>query len=181
VVKQARSATTDLRYDFGLVALRVRDDDGSWRALPLRPRVVRRGATAGPLLRAGRATGLPDGTRLAVGGDEAVTVSGAFRSRSGRRLRRGVRFRFAPTACGVRMTVPARRGDRFGYSAFFAGTPAAAQGSVADAEQVISFGARASIRRGGLHASGAEPRLTEMRLRFGPAKGRSLTLETCAR
>jgi hypothetical protein len=180
-VKQARTAAADLRYDFGLVALRVRADDGSWRALPLRPRVERRGATAGPLLRRGRVTGLPEGRRMRLAGGGAVTVGGAFRTRSGRLLRRGVRFRFAPTGCGVRLAVPTRRGDRHEYSAFFSGSPRTAARSVADARQVVSFGSRATVGRRGRHASGAEPRLTEMRLRFAPAAAGKLTLETCAR
>ena len=179
-VKQARSAATDLRYDFGVVALRVRDDDGTWRALPLRPRLSRAIASAGPLLRLGRRTGAPEGGRIAIGRDGTVTIAGGFRTRSGRWLRRGVRFRFEPTGCGVRTTVPARRGDRHRYSAFFAGSPSASGRSVADARHVVSFGSRAAVGRGGRHASGAEPRLTEMRLRFGPAAG-PLTLETCAR
>ena len=175
-VKQARSANSDLRYDFGLVALRVRHDDGSWRALPVRPRIVQHGVTAGPML---RPNGSPHGTRLAVDGDGAVTVSGEFRSRRGRRLRRA-RFRFEPTACGVRTTVPSRPGDRYVYSAFFAGTPRSSGRSVADAAQEVSFGRRASVTRGVRRASGAEPRLTEMRLRFAPGPG-PLTMETCAR
>jgi hypothetical protein len=133
------------------------------------------------VLGTGRAAGLPHGRRLAVAGDGTVTVRGGFRARSGRWVRRRARFRFAPTACGVRMTVPARRGDRLRYSAFFAGSPRAGGRSVADARQVVSFGSRASVSRAGRHASGAEPRLTEMRLRFAPATASRLTVETCAR
>ena len=181
-VKQARSANADLRYDFGLVALRVRMDDGSWRALPVRPRVIRRDVSAGPLLRAGGRSGLAEGERIAVGPGRRVTVTGGFRTRSGRLLRRGVRFRFSPTACGVRMSVPLRRGDRVRQAAFFGGSPRRpGPRSVADGRQIVSFSARARHRNAGRHASGADPRLTEVRLRFGRSSGRALEVETCAR
>jgi hypothetical protein len=178
-VKHARSAAADLRYDFGLVALRVRGEDGDWRALPVRPRVARRAATAGPVVGRGRRAGLPDGDRIALASGGTVTVHGGFRSRSGRLLRRAA-FRFTPTACGVRLAVAARRGERFGYSAFFAASPRRVGArTIADAQQVVSFGARARARRVGRHASGADPRVTEMRVRPGAA--RTMTVETCAR
>lgn len=181
-VKQARSAGADLRYDFGLVAVRVRMDDGSWRALPVRPRVIRPDASAGPLLRARGRRGLAHGDRIEVGPGGRVTVTGGFRTGSGRVLRRGVRFRFSPTDCGVRMSVPVRRGDRLRQSAFFGGSPRRpGPRSVADGRQIVSFSARARHRTAGRYASGADPRVTEVRLRFGRSSGRPLELETCAR
>jgi unsaturated chondroitin disaccharide hydrolase len=170
-VKQAKSDPSDLRYDFGLVALKLRGADGSWRTLPLRPRTD---AAAGPVLGAG---GEPEGRRLSVARDGTVTVAGGFRARSGRWVRKGVRFRFAPTRCGVRLSLPARRGDRFGYSAWFTRKPSLRGGRLVGGDQALSFTPRpASLRTGGRFASGLDARLVRARMLFKP-RGKRLAIE----
>jgi unsaturated chondroitin disaccharide hydrolase len=171
-VKQARSDPADLRYDFGLVALKVRDEDGVWRTLPLRPRARE---TAGPVLGGG---GLPEGRRLSVARDGTVSVAGGFRTAAGRWLRKGVRFRFAPTRCGVRLSLPARRRDVFRYSAWFTQDPSIRGGRLVGGDQVVTTtpGSGGRIRRG--YASGLDARLVRDRLRFA-IPGRRLAIEHC--
>jgi hypothetical protein len=114
-----RQQRGDLRDDFGLVALKQRSADGAWREL-LRPRPLTFGpGSAGPVLVQGSHRGLPYGRSIAVGRDGVVTVSGGFREASGRWLRGEVRFRFAPVGGnGVRLSFPARRGDRIELTTF---------------------------------------------------------------
>ena len=179
-VKQAKTAK-DLRYDFGLVAVKVRGDDGTWRTLPVRPRRERESDTAGPILRRGGRRGVPEGRRLRVDGRGAVTVTGGYR-RGRRWLRRGVRFRFTPTGCGVRLRAPRRAGDAFEYSAFFSAAPTKAPDRVAGAGQELSFGPRASTRVQRGYASDLDPRLFRARMRFARATGATpLSVTTCAR
>jgi hypothetical protein len=170
-VKQSRSATADLRYDFGLVALQVRGDGGAWHPVtPLRPRIERRSDSAGPLLD-GMA---PAGRSLRLGSGGAVAIAARFGSR-----RRAVRF--APTACGVRLSLRTRARERVEYSGFFAGSPASSGRRVADAVQRLTFSTRAAAHRSRTRGSGSDARITRVRLRFGhPANGK-LTIETCAR
>jgi hypothetical protein len=176
-VKQAHS-DDDLRYDFGLVALQVRGDDGTWRnAMPLRPRVESAADTAGPVLSKG---GAAEGTGITVAGDGKVTVSGGFRRASGSWLRRGVRFQFTPTSCGVRLDVPARKGDAFEYSAFFRSNPTATDGKLAAGGSELSYSPAASVTRKSGYASDLDPRLVRAKLRFASATGAGLSLTTCA-
>jgi hypothetical protein len=148
--------------------------------MPLRPLIERGGDSAGPLLRSGGSTGVPHGRALRVARDGTVTVRGGFRARGGRLLRRGVRFRFEPTACGVRLSLPARPTDRLEYSAFFAGSPSATGGGASDADQEVTFSPRAAAHRSGRHASGSDARITRLRLRFARPASRKLSITTCA-
>jgi hypothetical protein len=180
-VKQAHSDPTDLRYDFGLVAMQIRGSDGNWtNAMPLRPRVERAGETAGPVLRRGLA-GMAEGTATKVASNGTVTVDGGFRHGSGRWVRRGVRFRFAPTACGVSLKVPARSGDAFDYSAFFNASPTVQPKRIAGGGQELSFSPAASARKASGFASDLDPRLVRAKLRFAHVTGAGLSLTTCAR
>ncbi|MDX6564198.1 MAG: hypothetical protein QOD65_4012, partial [Gaiellales bacterium] len=108
-----RIITYDRRYDFGLVALKQRIPDGSWRDV-LRPRPNTRGPSedsAGPVIE-------KDGVRYMAYGDTnearpggVVIVRGGYRSEEGVWLRQGVTFRFAPVRDGVAMSFPLRAGD----------------------------------------------------------------------
>lgn len=191
-VRQASSITkhqSDLRYDFGLVALKQLRD-GSWRDVqPLRPTTSGEQATsAGPLLvlRTAGGVGIPYGSRIAVGADRATTVSGGFKAPrpSLRWLRRGVRFRFEPVACGMRLTFPVRAGDSVEYSAFMRGTKRSvtiADGSVADAGHTVSYDTPARVTLEGGYASGADPRLVRARLRFEPDAARTVGITVCSK
>jgi hypothetical protein len=190
-VRQASSLfrhEIDLRYDFGLVALKQRTGSG-WRDVqPLRPATSDGPTSAGPLMlvRTGSGIGIPFGRRISVGTDRAVTVTGGYRAPrpSLRWLRRGVSFRFEPIACGMRMTFPARAGDSLEYSAFMRGTAAdvtVAERSVADAGHVVSFDQPAQVTVEEGYASGADPRLVRARIRFAPQADSTVGITICSR
>ena len=189
-VRQASSLLkheTDLRYDFGLVAFKQLRD-GAWRDVqPLRPTTSKEPTSAGPLLvlRTGRGIGIPFGERLSVGG-RATTVTGGFRAPrpSLRWLRRGVRFRFEPAGCGMRLTFPARAGDSLEYSAFMRGTKAdvtIGESSVSDAGHTVAYDHPARVTLEGGYSSGADPALVRARVRFEPAEARVIAVTICAR
>jgi hypothetical protein len=115
-----------------------------------------------------------------------VTVTGGYRAPrpSLRWLRRGVRFRFEPVACGIRMTFPARAGDSLEYSAFMRGTAAdvaVAERSVSDAGHVVSFDQPAQVTLEEGYASGADPRLVRARIRFAPQADSTVGITICSR
>ena len=166
-VKRARTSIRDLRYDVGLVALQV----GSENVMPLRPRTLKGDQSAGPLL-SGAA---PEFTTLARGRNGRVVGRGGFRRKSGRWVRRGVRFTFAPTGCGVRISWNARRGDRYTYSGFFAERPSKGSRTVSDSSQVIRVDAPFTMGAAAGYSSGSHASLTRAVLRF-----RSPAIEVCA-
>jgi hypothetical protein len=138
-VRQSPSAGGDLRYDFGLVALKRRDPDGTWHdALPLRPHPHRVPDSAGPLLNGAP----PVGRSLKVARSGRVTIKGDYPTR------KGVRFVFQPTGClGLQITVsPTRPTDRYEYSWFVRPGDEAPRG-----------------RRERGYASGVDPTLTRIR------------------
>ena len=143
----------DLRYDFGLVAAKWRRPDGSWQDI-LRPRpyVFNRAASAGPIIERGGRRWLPYGDRIRVGVRGAVVVSGGFSDTSGHRLR-GATFRYTPTARGVTVTFPVRRGDTLLFTTYLsAGDGFRLGDGVADRVSIATASPRpATIRsRGGL-------------------------------
>jgi hypothetical protein len=190
-VRQASSLDrhdSDLRWDFGLVSLKQLRD-GGWRDVqPPRPASDGRATSAGPLLRlGGNGAAIPFGRRSAAGPSGGVTVSGGFRlpRPSLRWVRRGVKFRFRPVSCGVRMSFPARRGDRFDYSAFMRGSKRSVtvgRRSVADARHVVTFDAPAKVQLIRGYASGADPALVRARIRFKKqSRARAIAITVCAR
>ena len=109
-----RTITHDRRYDFGLVALKQRLADGSWRDV-MRPRPDTLGPSrdsAGPVIEVGGVRYLPYGNTIAVRPGGVVEVRGGYRSETGVWLRQGVTFRFTPVRDGVAMSFPLRAGDR---------------------------------------------------------------------
>jgi hypothetical protein len=191
-VRQASSYArhaSDLRWDFGLVAVK-RLIGGHWRDVqPLRPTTSGPKATsAGPLLilKTAAGSGIPQGTSLKVGPSRVTTVTGGFREpgKNGRWLRRGVRFSYEPTACGVQLSFPARKGDKIEYSAFMRGSKgdvSIAGRSVSDAGQVVSFDHPAHVTLESGYASGADPALVRARLRFSAPAAETIAVQVCSR
>lgn len=150
----------DLRYDFGLLRLKLRGADGTWSDL-LAPRPLTETGnattrTAGPTLTVGGRTGYPEGNSIAAASDGTITVRGGFRTASGEWLRRGVRFRYRPLADGVRLTVDGLAGGTLRVRTF--GTPSGLRrrdGRTLDADGTrISFGAPATVSiSGGFHSA----------------------------
>ena len=175
-VKRARTSIRDLRYDTGLVALKVLRR-GEWRdVMPLRPRTLRGDQSAGPVLAGG---GAPEFGELKAARGGRVIARGGFRTRTGRWLRRGVTFTFAPTACGARMTWNARKGDAYAYSGFFAGEPSIGTGSINDAQQQIRFGQRIAASRQLGYSSASDAELMRVTARFKRSRSGSASIEIC--
>jgi hypothetical protein len=175
-VKRTRTSTFDLRYDFGLVALK-RYEDGAWRdVLPARPRTTRAADSAGPVLLSGGTRGYPEGTSIATAKGNRVVVKGGFRASNGRWLRKGVTFTFAPTSCGVRLTFNGRANDLYEYSGFFRADPKRSGNAVQDETQRLAFGARPSVTYRGEYASGSDVGLVR-----ATARVRNRSLHLCGR
>jgi len=180
-VRRMRSAdrANDLRYDFGLVAMKT-PAGGTWRdVLRVRPRVTRGRDTTGPVLRVGGAAGLPLGERMSISRAGVVTVVGGFRTAGGRVLRRGVRFTFAPAGRCVRTTVAARRGDRLEQSFFFRGKPRRSSTALVDGDQRVGASQPFSAAVGGRYTSAIDVKLDRARLRFVARRAGALVVSVC--
>jgi hypothetical protein len=132
-----RSQRRDGRAAFGVRALKRRDDSGAWADLaPAAPAVTGRpSGSFGPALRLrSGALARPRGTRIDVRRRRIVVRGGWMRA--GRWVRRGVRFRFTPTARGARIDVSTRKDDRLVYAALTEGPPEQRPRGVADAVAV---------------------------------------------
>jgi hypothetical protein len=183
VKRQASSKRrNDMRYDFGLVALKTLRD-GVWSdVLRLRPQTSTRPDSVGPVLLSGGAEGLPRGGRLTTARGQ-VTVAGGYRSPQRRWLRRGVRWTWRATSCGARLGFPVRAGDRYDYSTFFVddGSPPRLRGAVlADERQRVSFSSapvRMSLQKG--YVSGLDPRLVRARAILTAPRSGVMRIETC--
>ena len=90
----------------------------------------------------------------------------------GTTVRSGVTFRFSPRTCGgVAVSWPAQPGDAFEYSDFVvAHGPAPAQ--------VSPRPVGTSVQRG--YASGLDPRLDRIRMRFSLRGGGPITVNKCS-
>ena len=191
-VKQASSFVNfpgDLRWDFGMVALKL-FRNGAWRDVqPLRPVTERTKAqSAGPQLRLTRRgrTGLPYGVNIRVSRDKVTRIDGGWRLPypSKTWLRRNVTFRFEPVACGVRIAFPARRGDKLEYSAFMRGRRGDVQvgeSTVSDSRQIVSFDHPGRVELESGYASASDPRLVRARIRFEPAAADTIGITVCSR
>ena len=172
----AKTAADDLRYDFGLVALKTRNGANGWVDV-VRPRPHTRTGpdSAGPVLRRSAGVGLPEGEDMTIGADGTVTVTGGFRTVAGDWLRRGVRFRFQPHEGGVRLIFPTERGDRIKYSVFFRngdGHPTVGRRSIADSRQRVTFSPDAEVAfDADEYASGRDARLVRANLYFPESDG----------
>ena len=110
----SRPGLPDLRYDFGLVALKRREGGEPWRDL-LRPRPETEDApadSAGPVVVRGGVRYLPQGESVSVRPDGTVRVAGRFRSPEGERLPRSTVFAYRPARDGVTLSFRALAGDR---------------------------------------------------------------------
>jgi len=176
-VKRATSRAdfpNDLRYDFGLVALKESDGAGTgWTdLLPLRPRTKDRPDSAGPILLKGNRRALPYGRRMKLDDDGVVRIGGGFMTQTGEWLRSGVTFRFAPDDGGVRLTFGAHARERFEYSAFFregAAALAVEDHGVTGGDLRVSCSEPVEVELEDGYSSGTDPRLVRARLRFRAA------------
>jgi hypothetical protein len=175
-VKRARTSVRDLRYDVGLISVKVRS--GPWQdVVPLRPRTLRGDQSAGPLL----GGGAPYFTSFEPGKRGRIVARGGFRKRSGRWVRRGVRFTFAPLPCGVRIAWNARAGDRYTYSEFFTREPFETGTRLSDGMHDVHTSSQATVATDEGYSSGANASLTRAVLRFEQQRNGTAAIEVCAR
>ncbi len=173
-----RPITYDLRYDFGLVALKRRDPAGRWRDV-VRPRPNTRGPThdsAGPVIVKNSVRYLPFGTSVATRPGGIVLVRGGFRSEKGVWLRRGVTFRFAPVAGGVALSFPLKAGDRARIVTFLPQSEARVRtASVSDRNSTASVSLRPTqIRLGRGYASCCDEHLVAAAMSLRPASSQTV-------
>lgn len=173
-----RTITYDLRYDFGLVALKRRDGSGRWRDV-VRPRPNTRGPardSAGPVILDGGQRYLPYGESITTRPGGVVLVRGGFRSEAGAWLRRGVKFRFAPVAGGVALSFPLRAGDNARMVTFLPEREARRDGaSVSDRNSSASLTPRpAQVRFGSGYASCCDARLVAATMSLRPERAETV-------
>jgi hypothetical protein len=194
----------DVRYDFGIVALKLLRD-GRWTdVVRHRPLTKDEPDSAGPILRAGGVTGFPFASEVGLAPDGTVTMRGGWRraptqtkrvvatlpgggkvralgSIAGAPIRTGVVFRFDPTACGIRLSFPVRAGDTIEYSAFL--TPRGLHTGarlLGDAFGTVTFGHEAGVDVEEGYGSGMDPALVRARATFRPEFGGSMSIAHCA-
>ena len=176
-VKQSRSAVTDLRYDFGLVAMKVAGPTGWQDVVPIRPNVHTRNATVGPILQRGGAVGFPVGERMLVGRSGWVTVVGGYRTARGDLLRTAT-FRFRATGDCVAFSFRLRRGERVRYASFLTRLQTRSPRGFSGGSARISVrpaARRTTVARG--FASGSDARLVRVDTTLqGPAVAQ---IKTC--
>ena len=144
----------DGRSAFGIRALKRRAPGGRWIDLvPEAPTAAGhpRGSFGPALLLRGGGLAKPRGKRIEVRRGRIV-IHGGWVHR-GRWVRRDVAFRFAPTARGARIVVPARKGDRIVYSALTDGRPEQVRRGVAAPVASTRASRRAQVRIRGPYAS----------------------------
>jgi hypothetical protein len=180
VKRQASSKRRkDMRYDFGLLALKAKDGDRWTDVLRLRPTTSTAEDSVGPILRTGGAEGLPRGERESVRTGSA-SITGGYRTTGRKYLRRGVRWTWTATSCGVRLSFGVKAGDRYEYSTFFRGTPALKGKVLADDAQKVTFStAPLRISRTGGYISGLDPSLTRAKAILQVRAAGTFTIETC--
>ena len=194
----------DVRYDFGLVALKLLRG-GRWTDVVRHRPLTRAGPdSAGPILRSGGTAAFPFASGVGLAPDGGVTMRGGWRlaptqvkrvvatlpdgskvralgSIAGRPVRTGVVFRFDPTACGARLSFPVRAGDAIEYSAFL--TPRGLRTGPRRLEDAfarveLATPARVEVEDG--YGSGADAALVRARATFEPLRAGAVAIEHCA-
>jgi hypothetical protein len=164
---------TDLRYDFGLLRLKVRED-GRWTdVLERRPLTEGAGVpkdSGGPVLLTGAGPALPEG-RISVDRRGVVRVRGGWRV--GRRLVRRGTFTFTPKSRGVALRVTGLRArDRVRLLAFAGPTATVGTRQLSAGALRLRTSRDIEVRRGNGFASATAERLTRYELiaRMGGAR-----------
>ena len=174
-----QTITYDLRYDFGLVALKQRDARGGWRDI-VRPRPNTRGPShdsAGPVIVKDGVRYLPYGESMAVRPGGVVLVRGGYRSEEGVWLRRGITFRFQPVKDGVAISFPLLAGDAARFVTFLPAGEARRRGrAVSDENSNASVSLRpASMRFGRGYASCCDEHLVAATMSLRPPTDQTVT------
>jgi hypothetical protein len=171
----------DVRYDSGLVALQSTPPGGpATDVIPARPHSRRRDDRAEPVLLRGRDAAGFWGTRLRTTAGGGVDLTGGFRA-GARWLRRGVTIAYRPMGCGLRESLPTRRGDHIERTLWTRGKPHVTGSTLRDSAQRVTLGTRPTrIEFRGGYASGSEQHLVRVRMSFS-GTGKPLTIDYCPR
>jgi hypothetical protein len=180
-----RTITYDLRYDFGMVALKRRGADGKWRDV-VRPRPNTRGPahdSAGPVIVEDGVRYLPFGDSISARDGGVVLVRGGFRSEEGVWLRRGVTFRFAPVERGVELSFPLEAGDAARVVTFLPEDEAREDGrTVTDESSSSTVSLRpANVRFGKGYASCCDEHLVAATMSLQPERDQTVRWTVQAR
>ena len=113
----------DLRYDFGLMAFKLRKQ-GEWaNAIPIRPfgqRYSRRDSL-GPLLVVGKRLAYPRGTTLTIRG-KSIIIGGVYETAGGKVIRSRVSWSYTIAGEQVRLRINTRPGDKYVFGNLRAGS-----------------------------------------------------------
>lgn len=182
--KRSTKRPNDLRYDFGLIALKVRQG-GVWTGVVrARPKTNQAFDSAGPTLVTASQIGLPRGERLRVRRG-TVVVAGGYRTPDRKWLRQSVTWTYRAVPCGVKLTFFAIAGEYYQYSVFLrrdAGRPSLRGRTLVGGTSKVLFTYRpVSILRRGGYASGNDASLTRVRLTLFAPKTGPMSITTCRR
>jgi hypothetical protein len=177
---------TDVRYDGGLLRVKLRGSDGVWKDLvPTRPRLPVNGAdSAGPLIiRTDKGTAVFQGDRIRAGGAEGMRMIGGYRRLRGRPgVSRSADERFRPLSCGVDVSFPVRKDDVVEYSVYLAdrGHSTRGGGTVTSEGTAVTASPepRIVIERG--YRSATDPSVLRARLRWHADENRRMHVRICA-
>jgi len=148
--------------------------------LPQRPLrlPLTREDTSGPILRRGsRLTAFPYGSDVRIRRGSRVDWAVDFRQPGYGALVRRSAVSFEPVRCGVRMRVPARRGDRHSISAFLPAEPGPrrvrGRGVIAGGNLRVSHSGPGRIVLGGRYTGSIDPALVRTRLSSQAGRSRA--------
>ncbi|HKP89035.1 MAG TPA: hypothetical protein VJT75_03575, partial [Thermoleophilaceae bacterium] len=175
----------DLRYDAGLVALKLHQD-GAWRDLiPRRPLLPARGNdAAGPVIHRDGGVAVFAADRIRRRGSRGLQAVGGYRALRGRPgVSRRADERFKPLDCGVQVSFRARAGDRMEYSAFLPDPEnggRAHDGVVRSGGTEVVASPRPRLRLSHDWISATHPRVLRARMSWHPKSARRISVRICA-
>jgi hypothetical protein len=172
----------DLRYDSGLVALKLRSRRGGWLdVLRLRPITAGPLDSVGPLRLEGAGTGLPVAGRLRRTKSGTAILGVRFEDASGKASGGEGAVRYRPRPCGASISLPA---GAYEYSVFLPARsrlPRVEARSIRDREIRVSFSRPGTVSFQMGYSSGADADLLRARIRFERDAGKPLTITLCGR
>ena len=176
---------TDVRYDGGLLLVKLRQNDGTWADLiPTRPRLPLHGNdSAGPLIiRNSRGTAVFDGHRIRAHGAKGLTMVGEYRRlRGDPGVSRFSNERFRPVACGVEVSFPAKKGDVVENSVFLrkTGPYSAGGGAVTSGGTTVTAKPKPRIVVERKYRSATDPDVIRARLRWSVDADKKIKVKIC--
>jgi hypothetical protein len=175
----------DLRYDAGLVALKRRQDDGTWRDLiPRRPLLPARGRdAAGPVILDDEGAAVFAANRIGRKGRRGLLAHGRYRPLWGApAVSHSADERFTPIDCGVQVSFRARARERIQYSVFLAdpGNAGHADGGVVKSGGTkVTASPRGRLKLTHDWISASDSRVMRARMSWHPRSARRIRVRIC--